>query len=102
MSVIIWDDNSGSFIFHLMSRGLKVDQVDRAMRKMVGHDWHRIHVAEWRKRLQDKGFVVHSDSDADKFVDDLEALITGTNTLEDLRKFPIDGRMMRILFEVYS
>lgn len=78
---VLRDANLMSVVFKLMERGLKGDQIDRAMRQMVGNDWREVRVPVWFKRLQDKGLITHNNEDL--FIDDLEALVKGRLKLDE-------------------
>jgi hypothetical protein len=76
------DTNLLSVVFKLMDRGLSGDQIDRAMRQMVGNDWREVQVSIWFNRLQEKDLIIHNDED--RFIDDLEALVIGKIKLDEL------------------
>jgi hypothetical protein len=65
-----------------MDRGLSGDQIDRAMRQMVGNDWREVQVSIWFNRLQEKDLIIHNNED--RFIDDLEALVIGRIKLDEL------------------
>lgn len=71
-----------SVVFKLMDRGLSGDQIDRAMRQMVGNDWREVQVSIWFNRLQEKDLIIHNNED--RFIDDLEALVIGRIKLDEL------------------
>jgi hypothetical protein len=79
---VLQDINSGYLVFKLLDRGLSEDKIDRAMKKIVGNDWRETKAPVWFNRLQNNGFLVHDNSDI--FVDDLEALVKGSITLDEL------------------
>ena len=79
---LLQDINAGNLVFMFLNRGIPEDMIDRAMRILVGNDWREIKAAVWFNRLQNDGFIVHEN--ADIFVDDLEALVKGSLTLEEI------------------
>lgn len=82
--MVLRDANSLSIIFKLINRGLSDNQIDRAMRQMVGRDWREIDASEWFKRLRSEGHILQNDHELT--VTDLEALIQGRLKLDDLSK----------------
>jgi hypothetical protein len=78
------DASVSSMISKLMDSGLSGEQIDRAMRNMVGHDWKRMDVAHWFSRFREQGLIIHNNEDI--FIYDLEALVKGWIKLHDLCK----------------
>jgi SOS response regulatory protein OraA/RecX len=68
----------------LMESGLSGDQIDRAMRNMIGRDWKKIEVTQWFKKFREQGLIIHNNEDI--FIYDLEALVKGWHKLHDLCK----------------
>ncbi len=62
-----------STVFKLIERGLSGDQIDNAMRQMVGNDWREIPVSTWLARLQDKNYITEINKDL--YLEELEVLI---------------------------
>ncbi len=79
---VLRDFNALSAISALTGRGLTLEQIERAMEKMVGLDWKEVPVRDWHRRLRDEKFIVHDDHA--KFLDDLEALVNGRILLDEL------------------
>jgi len=79
---ILQDINAGYLVFMFLERGITEDMIDRAMKTLVGNDWRETKALVWFNRLQNDGFIVHDN--ADIFVDDLEALVKGRITLDEL------------------
>ncbi len=79
---MLQDINSGYLVFMFLDRGLSEDIVDWAMKKLVGNDWRETKAPVWFNRLRSSGFPVHDNSDI--FIDDLEALVKGSITLDEL------------------
>lgn len=81
---ILQDLNVLSVMAELTGRGLKLEQIDRALEKTVGPDWKGLRVIDWHKRLQEKGLLVHDEHAT--FLDDLEALVSGRTMLDEMDK----------------
>ncbi len=71
-------------IFALMDRGLTGEEIERAMKQVVGPDWKEVQVGTWTSRLQDKHLV--REVNEDRFIDELEALILGVIRLEQINR----------------
>ena len=78
------DASVSLMISKLMDSGLNGDQIDRAMRNMVGRDWKKMEVSLWFKRFREQGLIIHNNEDI--FIYDLEALVKGWIKLHDLCK----------------
>lgn len=78
------DANMLTMVFKLMDRGLTGNQIEKAMKQMVGKDWKEVRVSVWLTRLRNQGHVLHNDNELT--VNDLEALITGRIRLDDIGK----------------
>ena len=81
------DDRQTGFlgiIFKLMDRGLTGEEIDRAMKQVVGLDWKEIQVATWLARLKEKQFI--NEANEDTCVDELEALILGKIRLDEISR----------------
>jgi len=70
---VLHDVSSLSIESKLIASGLNRDQIDRAMKNLVGRDWKAVRVAQWLKRFRDKGLLAHPNEAT--FIFDLEALI---------------------------
>lgn len=57
----------------LVANGLDRDQIERAMKHLIGHDWRALPVSEWARRFRNNGLIGHRN--AVLFIFDLEALI---------------------------
>jgi len=79
---ILQNINAVNLVFMFLNRGITEDMIDRAMKKLVGNDWRETKANVWLNRLRNDGFIVHEN--ADIFVDDLEALVKGSITLEEI------------------
>jgi hypothetical protein len=79
---IFHEFNTTSVIAELKCRGLNIDQIDRALRKIVGRDWKELSVVHWRRRMVQNGLIAHTNED--QFIEDVEALVLGTAMLEEL------------------
>lgn len=73
-----------SMVFKLMDRGLSADQIEKAMRQMIGSDWKEVDVDVWLNRLKTQGHVLQNDRELT--LNDLEALVKGRIVLEDIGK----------------
>ncbi len=62
-------------IFSLIDRGVRVDEIDAAMNKMIGPDWREVPVETWLKRLKNNKYL--PEDFAQLSVDVLEVLIMG-------------------------
>lgn len=62
-----------SLVFGLIDRGLRPDEIDAAMKKMIGPDWRQVPVATWIARFKQEGYLPGDLSELS--VDALEALI---------------------------
>jgi hypothetical protein len=71
-------------IVALMSRGLTSDQIEKAMKKIVGNDWKEVGVQEWFERLKREGFILQNENELS--ISDLEAFVKGRIMLEDIGK----------------
>jgi hypothetical protein len=80
----LYDPNMVSIVFTLMDRGIKRQQIERAMRHMIGDDWREVSIATWLKRLKIQGYVLHNDRELT--ISDLEALVQGRIALEGLSR----------------
>jgi hypothetical protein len=81
------DDGQTGFlgiIFNLMDRGLTGQEIDRAMKQVVGPDWKEVHVAIWLARLKEKQFI--KEVNEDTCADELEALILGKIRLDEISR----------------
>jgi len=78
------DTNVSLMVSKLMESGLSGEQIDRAMRSMIGGDWKKIDVALWFKKFREQGLIIHNNEDI--FIYDLEALVKGWIKLHDLCK----------------
>ncbi|HXY55086.1 MAG TPA: hypothetical protein VEM40_10515 [Nitrospirota bacterium] len=74
--------NAEHLVLMFLDRGITEDMIDRAMKTLVGNDWRDTKASVWFNRLQNDGFIVHDN--ADIFIDDLEALVKGRITLDEL------------------
>ncbi len=81
---VLRDANSLSIVFKLIDRGLTGEQIDRAMRHMVGNDWREVKVSTWLTRLKDQEYVLQNESELT--IGDLEALINGRLKLDALNR----------------
>lgn len=60
-------------MYDLIKRGLYTEDIDRAMKKIIGDDWREVGVSVWIRRLKEKG---HLSPDTEELTaDDLEALV---------------------------
>ncbi len=82
--VALHDASVSFMIAKLMESGLSSNQIDRAMRNMVGLDWKKIKVSQWFIKFREEGLIIHSNEDI--FIYDLEALVKGWVKLHDLCK----------------
>lgn len=82
------DLNATTILSTLTNRGLTSDDIDRAMRQLVGNDWREINSSLWFRRLKSQGFVLQNDRELT--VNDLEALINGRLKLESLGRLRHD------------
>ena len=80
----LYDASVSSMVSKLMESGLSGDQIDRAMRNMVGRDWKKIDVSQWFIKFREQGLIIHNNEDI--FIYDLEALVKGWIKLHDLCK----------------
>jgi hypothetical protein len=81
---VLQEADSMSVIHALMTRGLSGEQINRAMKQMVGSDWREVHVSTWHRRLKNEGLIIHENEEI--FVDDLEALVNGRIKLDELSR----------------
>jgi hypothetical protein len=81
---VLKDLDTLSIIFQLMDRGLTGEQIDRAMRQLVGNDWRDVKTSEWHARLKRQDYVLENDKELS--INDLEALINGRNKLDELSR----------------
>ncbi len=65
----------------LNRRGLGLDEIERAMEKLVGPDWKDMRATDWHKRLREQDLISHDDYA--RFIDDLEALVSGRTGRDD-------------------
>lgn len=82
------DVTSLSMVFKLIDSGLTGEQIDRAMKQMIGEDWREIKVSAWLARLKAHEYVLQNDSELT--VSDLEALINGRIKLDALNRLRHD------------
>lgn len=68
-------------IFNLIDRGVRVDEIDSAMEKMIGPDWRVVRVGTWLGRFKDNKYL--PEDFAELSVDVLEVLIMGRNQVDD-------------------
>ena len=78
------DASVSSMVMKLMESGLSGEQIDRAMRHMVGRDWKKMEVSHWFKKFREQGLIFHNNEDV--FIYDLEALVKGWIKLNELCK----------------
>lgn len=81
---ILHELNSRSVLCELTSRGLAPEQIEDVLERMIGPDWKQVRVADWHRRLQEQKLITHSEHA--RFLDDLEALISGRVLLDNLGK----------------
>jgi SOS response regulatory protein OraA/RecX len=80
----LYDLNSTTIVSKLVGRGLSNEEIDRAMRQLIGNDWREIKANLWFRRLKNQGYVLQNEQELS--VNDLEALINGRLKLDDLSK----------------
>ncbi len=68
-------------VFKLMDRGLRADEIDSAMKKMIGPDWREVRVETWLGRFKDKKYLPEDFTELS--VDVLEVLIMGRNRIDN-------------------
>lgn len=73
-----------SMVFKLADCGLSANQIEKALRQMIGSDWKEVDVDVWLSRLKAHGHVLQDDRELT--LNDLEALVKGRIVLEDLAK----------------
>ncbi len=81
---VLHDVTTVSMVFKLMDRGLTGEQIERAMKDMIGDDWREIKVSAWLARLKEQEYVLQNESELT--VSDLEALINGRIKLDALNR----------------
>ncbi len=79
---MIKDAGTIYFVFKLMDRGLTAENIDRAMKKMVGQDWRELHASAWLQRLGENGFIERNECRLS--VDVLEALVKGSTRIDNM------------------
>jgi hypothetical protein len=79
---VLRDANLVAMIFKLMDRGLTGEQIERAMKQMIGPDWKELKVSIWLQRLKSQGFILQDERELS--VNDLEALVKGRLKLDDI------------------